>query len=352
MDSLEYIAGHFGLIGNILEVSPLGEGLINDTYIVRTDGKDDYVLQRINHAIFRDVELLQRNIELVTSHIRARLEASGENDIERKVLEFIRLKDSDRTFYYDGSSYWRVSRFIKDSVTVSEVTPESSRQAGMAFGEFQAMLADLPHQLGETIPDFHNMELRARQLAEAVEADAVGRCAQPQVQQLLVEMNENMYEMCKAERMHREGLLPKRICHCDTKVSNMLYDKDGKVLCVIDLDTVMPSFVFSDYGDFLRTAANKVAEDCPQIDQVEFDMEVYTAFTEGYLQSASGFLTDVEKDNLPYAVALFPFMQAVRFLTDYINGDTYYKTAYSDHNLVRACNQMALFRSVVRSLNL
>ena len=349
---MKYIAGYFGLIGNILEVSPLGEGLINDTYIVRTDGKDDYVLQRINHAIFKDVELLQRNIELVTSHIRARLEASGENDIERKVLEFIRLKDSDRTFYYDGSSYWRVSRFIKDSVTVSEVTPESSRQAGMAFGEFQAMLADLPHQLGETIPDFHNMELRARQLAEAVEADAVGRCAQPQVQQLLVEMNENMYEMCKAERMHREGLLPKRICHCDTKVSNMLYDKDGKVLCVIDLDTVMPSFVFSDYGDFLRTAANKVAEDCPQIDQVEFDMKVYTAFTEGYLQSASGFLTDVEKDNLPYAVALFPFMQAVRFLTDYINGDTYYKTAYSDHNLVRACNQMALFRSVVRSLNL
>lgn len=352
MDSLKYIAGHFGLIGNILEVSPLGEGLINDTYIVRTDGKDDYVLQRINHAIFKDVELLQRNIELVTSHIRARLEASGENDIERKVLEFIRLKDSDRTFYHDGSSYWRVSRFIKDSVTVSEVTPESSRQAGIAFGEFQAMLADLPHQLGETIPDFHNMELRARQLAEAVEADAVGRCAQPQVQQLLAEMNENMYEMCKAERMHREGLLPKRICHCDTKVSNMLYDKGGKVLCVIDLDTVMPSFVFSDYGDFLRTAANKVVEDCPQIDQVEFDMEVYTAFTEGYLQSASGFLTDVEKDNLPYAVALFPFMQAVRFLTDYINGDTYYKTAYSDHNLVRACNQMALFRSVVRSLNL
>ena len=352
MDSLKYIAGHFGLIGNILEVSPLGEGLINDTYIVRTDGKDDYVLQRINHAIFKDVELLQRNIELVTSHIRARLEASGENDMERKVLEFIRLKDSDRTFYYDGSSYWRVSRFIKDSVTVSEVTPESSRQAGIAFGEFQAMLADLPHQLGETIPDFHNMELRARQLAEAVEADAVGRCAQPQVQQLLVEMNENMYEMCKAERMHREGLLPKRICHCDTKVSNMLYDKGGKVLCVIDLDTVMPSFVFSDYGDFLRTAANKVAEDCPQIDQVEFDMEVYTAFTDGYLQSASGFLTDVEKDNLPYAVALFPFMQAVRFLTDYINGDTYYKTAYSDHNLVRACNQMALFSSVVRSLNL
>ena len=352
MEKLKYIAGSFALSGNILEVSPLGEGLINDTYIVRTDGNDDYVLQRINHSIFKDVELLQRNIGFVTSHIRTRLETSGADDIERKVLEFIRLKDSDLTFYHDGSSYWRVSKFIKDSVTVSEVTPESSRQAGIAFGEFQAMLADLPHQLGETIPDFHNMELRARQLAEAVAADAVGRCAQPQVQQLLSEMNSHMDEMCKAERLHREGLLPKRICHCDTKVSNMLYDKDGNVLCVIDLDTVMPSFVFSDYGDFLRTAANKVAEDCPEIEKVEFDMEVYTAFTEGYLHSASGFLTDVEKENLPYAVALFPFMQAVRFLTDYINGDTYYKTAYQDHNLVRTCNQMALFRSVVKSLNL
>ena len=352
MDSLKYIAGHFGLIGNILEVSPLGEGLINDTYIVRTDGKDDYVLQRINHSIFKDVELLQRNIELVTSHISARLKASGENDIERKVLEFIRLKDSDRTFYYDGSSYWRVSRFIKDSVTVSEVTPESSRQAGVAFGEFQAMLADLPHQLGETIPDFHNMELRARQLEEAVKADSAGRCAEPQVQQLLEEMNNYMFQMCKAERMHREGILPKRICHCDTKVSNMLFDKDGCTLCVIDLDTVMPSFVFSDYGDFLRTAANPVAEDSTEFDKVEFDMDIYDAFTEGYLQAASVFLTDVEKDNLPYAAALFPFMQAVRFLTDYINGDTYYKTAYKDHNLVRTLNQMTLFRSIVKSLKL
>lgn len=352
MKRLKDIATHFDLRGDVLEVSSLGDGLINDTYLVHTDGDDDYVLQRINDSIFRDVELLQRNIEYVTSHIRSRLESSGTDGIDRKVLEFIKVKGSSSTYVYDDSSYWRMSRFIKNSVTVTEVTPESSRCAGKAFGEFQAMLADIPYHIGETIPDFHNMELRARQLAEAVEADAVGRCAQLQVQQLLVEMNENMYEMCKAERMHREGLLPKRICHCDTKVSNMLYDKGGKVLCVIDLDTVMPSFVFSDYGDFLRTAANKVAEDCPQIDQVEFDMEVYTAFTEGYLQSASGFLTDVEKDNLPYAVALFPFMQAVRFLTDYINGDTYYKTAYSDHNLVRACNQMALFRSVVRSLNL
>ena len=147
--------------------------------------------------------------------------------------------------------------------------------------------------------------------------------------------------------MHREGVLPKRVCHCDTKVNNMLFDKNGEVLCVIDLDTVMPSFIFSDYGDFLRTAANKVAEDCPEIDKVEFDVEIFRAFTKGYLESASSFLTSVEKDNLPYAVALFPFMQAVRFFADYVNGDTYYKIAYPEHNLVRTRNQMALFRSVL-----
>lgn len=352
MKRLKDIATHFDLRGNVLEVSSLGDGLINDTYLVHTDGDDDYVLQRINDSIFRDVELLQRNIEYVTSHIRSRLESSGTDGIDRKVLEFIKVKGSSRTYVYDDSSYWRMSRFIKNSVTVTEVTPESSRCAGKAFGEFQAMLADIPYHIGETIPDFHNMELRARQLEEAVKADSAGRCAEPQVQQLLEEMNNYMFQMCKAERMHREGILPKRICHCDTKVSNVLFDKDGGTLCVIDLDTVMPSFVFSDYGDFLRTAANPVAEDSTEFDKVEFDMDIYEAFTEGYLQAASVFLTDVEKDNLPYAAALFPFMQAVRFLTDYINGDTYYKTAYQDHNLVRTLNQMTLFRSIVKSLKL
>ena len=236
---------------------------------------------------------------------------------------------------------------IADSVTVETVDPSSSYLAGKSFGEFQAMLSDISEDLGETIPDFHNMELRARQLEDAVEADASGRCADAEVQSILKEMRADMDEMCKAERMHREGILPKRVCHCDTKVSNMLFDREGNVLCVIDLDTVMPSFIFSDYGDFMRTAANKVAEDCPDIEKVAFDMEIFRAFTKGYMESASSFLTSVERDNLPYAAALFPFMQAVRFFTDYINGDTYYKIACPEHNLVRTRNQMALFRDVL-----
>ena len=240
--------------------------------------------------------------------------------------------------------------FIPDAMTYETVNPEYSYYAGKAFGEFQAMLADIPDQLGETIPDFHNMELRARQLEEAAAADPVGRCADPEVQEILAEIRKDIHEMCKAERLHREGVLPKRICHCDTKVNNMMFDKEGNVLCVIDLDTVMPSFIFSDFGDFMRTAANKVAEDCPETDKVEFDMDIYRAFTKGYLESASVFLTPVEKENLPYAAALFPFMQAVRFFADYINGDTYYKIAYPEHNLVRTRNQMALYRSVTARL--
>ena len=348
---MEKIARYFAIDGSVTDVRPLGNGLINDTYLVSTSEGKRYVLQKINHAIFKDVELLQRNIACVTAHIRAKLIAAGEADIDRKVLRFISLKDSDSTYYTDGESYWRMSDYIEDSVTVETVTPESSYCAGKAFGEFQSMLVDIKETIGESIPDFHNMELRACQLREAVAKDAAGRCSEPEIRDFLDEIDSHMEEMCKAERLHREGLLPKRICHCDTKVSNMLFDKDGSVLCVIDLDTLMPSFIFSDVGDFLRTAANHVVEDCPDIDKVGFNMDIFESFIKGYLESADSFLTDVERENLPYAAALFPFMQAVRFLTDYINGDTYYKIAYPEHNLVRTRNQMALFRSVLSHMD-
>ena len=350
MKNLNDIVLQFDLNGQIDAIKPLGNGLINDTYKVTTTDGPSYVLQRINHHIFKDVDLLQKNIVSVTSHIRSKLEAADAVDVDRKVLTFIPLRNSDLTYYFDGESYWSVSLFIEDAFTYETVNPEYSYYAGRSFGHFEAMLADVPDTLGETIPDFHNMELRARQLDEAVAADAVGRMAEAEVQEILKEVLVYREEMCKAERMHREGVLPKRICHCDTKVNNMMFDASGEVLCVIDLDTVMPSFVFSDFGDFLRTAANKVAEDDPRTEMVEFDMEIFKAFAKGYVESASVFLTPVELDNLPYAAALFPYMQAVRFFADYINGDTYYKIKYPEHNLVRTRNQMALFRSVMSYL--
>lgn len=343
MEEYLNIVSHFAVEGRVTEVKPLGKGLINDTFFVSADGPRQYVLQRINNAIFRDVDLLQHNIDCVTAHLRKKL--AGDADLDRKVLRFLPCLETGKTYWTDGNTYWRVSVYIPDSFTHEAVTPASSYDCGKAFGAFEANLADIPDQLGEPIPDFHNMELRARQLHDAVLSDAAGRLADPQVQEILSALLPFEEEMCKAERMYREGKLPKRICHCDTKVNNMLFDSEGNVLCVIDLDTVMPSFVFSDFGDFLRTAANPVAEDSPQYEKVDFRMDIFEAFAKGYLESARCFLTPVEIENLPYAACLFPYMQAVRFFADYLNGDTYYKIQYPEHNLVRTRNQLALFQS-------
>lgn len=341
------ILAQFEIKGTVQEVLPLGNGLINDTYRVVTEGTaPDYVLQRINNAIFQDVDLLQHNIEVVTAHIRSRLEACNTDDIDRHVLQFVKAHDG-KTYYRDEAGrYWRVMVFIPDSVTREAVTPQSARDCGKAFGHFEKMLVDVPEPLGETIPDFHNMELRWRQLQEAVSNDAAGRL--DEVRTIVEELERDAIEMCQTERLYREGRLPKRICHCDTKVNNMLFDQQGQVLCVIDLDTVMPSFIFSDYGDFLRTGANFTAEDDPDLSRVGFNVEIFKAFTTGYLESAREFLTPIEVELLPYAVALFPFMQCVRFLTDYLNGDTYYKIKYPTHNLDRTRNQLALYRDVRR----
>ena len=156
------------------------------------------------------------------------------------------------------------------------MTPDSAYLVGLKFGEFESMLADLPEKLGETIPDFHNMEFRMAQLREAVSLDKAKR--RTKVQALIDEIEQDADEMCRAECLYREGKLPKRICHCDTKVSNMLFDAEGKVLCIIDLDTVMPSFVFSDFGDFLRTAACTAPEDEPDVAKVHFNMDIFRAF--------------------------------------------------------------------------
>lgn len=213
------------------------------------------------------------------------------------------------------------------------------------------MLADVPCQLGETIKDFHNMEFRIEQLKQACVEDRAGRFDEPAVQELLEQLGKRAEAMTEAERLGREGKLPKRVCHCDTKVNNMLFSEDGsEVLCVIDLDTVMPSFIFSDYGDFLRTAASTAAEDEPDFSKIQFRQDVFQAFTKGYLASARSFLTPLEIQMLPYAVVLFPYMQSVRFLWDYLNGDGYWKVQYPTHNLVRAQNQFELVKRVEEAM--
>ena len=249
-DQLTSIVGRFAYEGTISEIKPLGEGLINDTYKVKTTEQDkpDYVLQRVNHNVFPDVDMVMRNIEAVTSHIRRKLTQQGVADIDRRVLRFIPTCDDGKLYTVIDGTYWRLMVFIDNAVTKQAVNPESSRAAGKAFGAFQAMLADIPVQLGETIKDFHNMEFRLEQLRDVVKRDPAQRVGEERVQKMLAEIERRADEMCKAERMGREGTLPKRVCHCDTKVNNMMFDKQDNVLCVIDLDTVMPNFIFSDRG--------------------------------------------------------------------------------------------------------
>lgn len=342
--NLNQIIEKFSEIGEVESIAPLTSGLINQTYLVSTPGDTpNYILQCINNSIFQNVDLLQHNIEAVTKHIRKKLEENGETCIDRKVLRFLST-DEGKTYYFDGERYWRVCVFVKNSKTLDAVTPETSYLVGLKFGEFEAMLSDIPEQLDETIPNFHNMEFRLKQLHDAVEANPVGRVEK--VKDLITKIEKDSFEMCAAERLYREGKLPKRVCHCDTKVSNMLFDEDDSVLCVIDLDTVMSSFVFSDFGDFLRSAANTAAEDEKDLSKVNFNFDIFKSFAKGYIESASCFLTPLEIEMLPYAVKLFPYMQAVRFLTDYINGDTYYQIKYPEHNLVRTEAQYKLYEEV------
>ncbi len=329
------VVSHFVERNQVADIAPLGNGLINDTFKVMMVGDDKprYVLQRINNAVFTDVEMLQRNIEAVTSHLHSK---------GILTLRFLRA-ETGKTYVEEDGKFWRVMDYIPDSYTYEAVTPEYARCAGRKFGEFESQLTDLKEPIGEIIPDFHNIEFRLRQLDEAIATNPVGRMADPEVQSYVQKIKTVADEMCVGERLYREGKLPKRICHCDTKVNNMLFDKDGNVLCIIDLDTIMPSFIFSDFGDFLRSAANTGAEDDPDLDKVHFNMAIFEAFAQGYLEGAKSFLLPVEVEHLPYAAMLFPYMQAVRFFADYINGDTYYKIGYPEHNMVRTRAQWKLF---------
>jgi Ser/Thr protein kinase RdoA (MazF antagonist) len=348
LPTLSAIVARFATEGTVTAIEPLGHGLINDTYRVRTEdaGTPDYVLQRINDSIFTDVALLQHNIELVTSHLRRKLEQQGTADLARRVLQLVPTTADGHTYTRDADgNYWRMTVFIAGAVTVETVDTHYSREAGRAFGEFELMLSDLSEPLGITIPHFHDMEFRLSQLHEAVSRDVAERAAL--VADLLAAIDADAERMCQGERLAREGRLPQRICHCDTKVNNMLFDaQTGECLLVIDLDRVMPSLFFSDYGGVWRSAANATREDDANLANVRFRDDIFKAFTEGYLLTAGQFLTPLETELLPYAAELFPFMQGVRFLWDYLSGDHYWKCQYADHNLDRARNQLRLYQEV------
>lgn len=339
---MKHIVSQFATQGQLLDPRPLKVGIINESYILPAaeKGGKGYFLQRINHHIFQNVDGLQRNIARVTDHIRQKLREAGETDIERKVLQLVPTKDGQLYYLSPEGEYWRMYELIERAKSYNQVTPHSAELAGEAFGRFHCQLADLPFsELCESIPNFHNMEFRLQQLQDAIRDDKAGRVAANR--DIIEDMMRRADDMCLAERLFREGKLPKRINHCDTKVNNMMFDEDGTPLCIVDLDTLMPGFVLSDFGDFMRTAACTAPEDDPNVENIHVNMEIFEAYTRGYLRTAT-FLTEMEKSLLPYGARLLSYMQAVRFFTDYLNGDTYYHIDYPEHNIVRTRAQMRL----------
>lgn len=340
---MQAIISQFVPAEEIGQYRAFGNGHINDTYAVQDkEGVDRWVLQRINHVVFPRIEVIQNNITVVAKTLREQLIAAGDTDVERKYLNYLPLKDKpEKNYYFDGENYWRLCTFIPDSMNVSELNETSARDAGAAFGQFEELLSSIPEGvIGESIVDFHSMPFRLQQLRDAIAQDPKGRAKEPEVLALIQEIKERAEAMCIQERLYAEGKLPKRTVHCDTKVDNVLFDKGGKVLCVVDWDTMMPGFITSDVGDFIRSGVNYAYEDEPDHSKIGVNMAIYKAFVEGYLSTAGKFLTDVERSLIAYGGRLMTYMTAVRFLTDHINGDVYFKIHHEGHNLQRAKSQM------------
>ena len=351
---LEETAEKFKVKGNILSVKAFGSGHINDTLRVETinDNKQSYLLQRINHHVFPNVEGLMNNILLVTQHLQSKIAAVDKSLCDTHVLTLVLTKD-DKLYYQDeNGDYWRMFLLIEDTRSYDIVeTSQQAFEGGRAFGIFQKQLADLDAgKIVEVIPNFHNIQFRLSNLQKAIEANPLNRVEG--VQDLLDYIAARAEKMKTILNWGNSGLLPLRITHNDTKFNNVLLDKNDKVQCVIDLDTVMPGYVAYDFGDAIRTIINPVAEDEKDTSKIKLLLGLYEAFAEGYLSEAKEFLTDKECESLVEGVFLFPYMQGVRFLTDYLEGDHYFKTNYEDHNLVRAKTQFKLVEEMEKNATL
>ncbi len=340
---MKRIAEQFRLDGAVRSVAALGEGFINDTYIVTTD-RARYVLQRKNRNIFTNIPAMMRNIQGVTSFLKEKVRRSG-GDPQREVMTVIPTRDWSLYYKDAAGDYWAVSLFIEDSQTYeAAATPELARCGGEGIGRFQRMLADYGEPLTDILPGFHNIRIRFRQWDDALARDAAGRRASVAREIDWIECRRD--EMLRFWQQVESGEIPMRVTHNDTKINNILFDHCGEVLCVIDLDTVLRSPCFNDFGDAIRTYANHGREDDDNVENVWLDMSMFRGFAEGYLSEARAFLTPAETDALAFSVRYITYEQVLRFLMDYLNGDTYYKIKSPDHNLVRTRAQYALLRSV------
>jgi hypothetical protein len=346
---LRYIFSRFITEGTYLSGESFGPGHIHDTYLIITAEEEcsDYILQRINSNIFRDVPRLQENMERVTGHLQKKISAIPGSDVRRECLTLIPSETTGRSWFTDeDNNSWRMFLFISDHRSYERVdSHHKAFEGGRAVGRFQALLADLPGvPLYETIPDFHNIEKRLDTLHRVIANDRAGRVSSTgrEIEEIL----KREEEMKIIIRLGEEGRIPLRITHNDTKFNNILFDNNDRALCIIDLDTVMPGYVHYDFGDAIRTAANTAMEDTTDLSTVSMDASIFEAYARGYLSETAGTLNMTEKDYLAFAPGLLTYIMATRFLTDYLDGDNYYKIKYPQHNLQRNKVQITLLKSM------
>ena len=340
---LQQVCDAFRISGELVAWNKIKCGHINQTYrvqFIREDGKEKtYVVQRVNTHVFKNPRQVMHNIDLVTEYIHAL-------DPKRKVLHFHHTADG--TVYWEGESgFWRLFNYIPSMTYDATNDLEVVRSAGRAFGKFQTMLSHFDAaELYETIPDFHDTARRYDQLRAAEAQDPCGRAAEVRDELQWLYSVEPL--ACRLTAMGRSGELPLRVTHNDTKINNVLFDESGrKAIVVVDLDTVMPGLVGSDFGDAIRSAANTVAEDCAETERVHVDLGVFQAFTEGFLSQTGPSLTQAEVDTLGLSCFAMACELSIRFLQDYILGDVYFGAEYPEHNLVRARCQIALAKDML-----
>lgn len=336
----------FQLEGQCGNIVPYGSGHINDTFLLscrdREGTEKRYILQRINDEIFKSPQNLMENIENVTSFLRKKILLGGGNP-ERETLNIVRTK-AGKSFYKDTiGSFWRVYPFIEGSVCYDRASnPGIFYESAVAFGKFQKLLSDYPAAtLHETIPNFHNTPMRFQNFLRALRSDRYGRAKQVQAESEFY-MSRERDTRILMDRF-REGELPLKVTHNDTKLNNVLFDREsGKALCVIDLDTIMPGFSVNDFGDSIRFGTNTGAEDERDLSKVNFDLGLFETYLKGFLRECGKSLSDTELQMLPWAAKLMTLECGMRFLTDYLNGDVYFKTQRPGQNLDRCRTQMKL----------
>jgi hypothetical protein len=345
---LKEIFDHFTADGTYQKGELYGSGHIHDTFRVETQEseKDNYILQRLNNKIFKDIPALQQNIERVTIHLRKKMSMVPGSDIKRECLMLIPAYDGKSWIIDKEGNFWRMYIFISRHKSYNIVdSPDKAFEGGKAIGRFQAMLSDMPGEpLNETIPKFHDVENRLNILRQTIKKNPAGRVGA--VEEEISEYLKRGEEMKTILKLGRAGKIPLRITHNDTKFNNILLDENDKALCVIDLDTVMPGYVHYDFGDAIRTVTNTAAEDEKDLSKIRMDISLFRAYARGYLSETGQTLNQVEKDYLSFAPKLITYTIGVRFLTDYLDGDNYFRIHHEFHNLQRTRAQLKLVMSM------